>query len=541
MRSPALAAEMRRTHEALRAARAMTAAGARPGADVAGPTLLAGARLAGEDGLFDLHLDGGRHRGDRDRLWRRPQRPLGAHRVDLDGRWVVPGLHDRHVHFSQWAMVSRRARPRRRRVGRRGRGAGRRIRRRGAREVIGFGYRDSLWPDPGEPRGARRCLGRRAGGARGGRPARLLAEHGRAAPPRRRAPHRRERPAARRRLLPPRPRDRRRRRRGARRMGRRRGRACRRARGRGHHRLRDALEPRRLGAARRIGLRCAARVVRHLHPAPRAGDRRGPAHRRRGARHRRTRHRRRLQGHHRRLAEHAHRVVLRSLSRARGATITPTASRPCRTTSSCRSCSAPPTPASPRPCTRSATGPTPGCSTRSSSSRRAAHDGRGSGMRGSIEHAQLLRRADVARFAALGVVASVQPEHAMDDRDVADRYWAGRTDRAFMLADLAAAGRRARARLRRARRAARPVDRDLGRRRALARRPGAVASRAGHRGACRARRIDRRYGASCRRPASRRTSPSSRSTRSRHPPTTFAACRSRRPCSGDASRTGVVD
>ncbi|GAA1951136.1 amidohydrolase [Agromyces allii] len=59
---------------------------------------------------------------------------------------------------------------------------------------------------------------------------------------------------------------------------------------------------------------------------------------------------------------------------------------------------------------------------------------------GSIEHAQLLRREDVARFAALGVVASVQPEHAMDDRDVAERYWAGRTDRAFMLAELAAAG-----------------------------------------------------------------------------------------------------
>ena len=28
----------------------------------------------------------------------------------------------------------------------------------------------------------------------------------------------------------------------------------------------------------------------------------------------------------------------------------------------------------------------------------------------------------------------------MDDRDVADRYWAGRTDRAFMLRDLAEAG-----------------------------------------------------------------------------------------------------
>ena len=59
---------------------------------------------------------------------------------------------------------------------------------------------------------------------------------------------------------------------------------------------------------------------------------------------------------------------------------------------------------------------------------------------GSIEHAQLLRRDDIARFAELGVLASVQPEHAMDDRDVADRYWAGRTDRAFMLAELSAAG-----------------------------------------------------------------------------------------------------
>ncbi|KRE30253.1 amidohydrolase [Agromyces sp. Soil535] len=62
------------------------------------------------------------------------------------------------------------------------------------------------------------------------------------------------------------------------------------------------------------------------------------------------------------------------------------------------------------------------------------------GCTGSIEHAQLLRHEDVGRFARLGILASVQPEHAMDDRDVADRYWAGRTDRAFMLAELAAAG-----------------------------------------------------------------------------------------------------
>lgn len=63
-----------------------------------------------------------------------------------------------------------------------------------------------------------------------------------------------------------------------------------------------------------------------------------------------------------------------------------------------------------------------------------------SGARGSIEHAQLLTDADVARFAELDVVASVQPEHAMDDRDVADRHWAGRTGRAFAFASLAAAG-----------------------------------------------------------------------------------------------------
>jgi predicted amidohydrolase YtcJ len=60
--------------------------------------------------------------------------------------------------------------------------------------------------------------------------------------------------------------------------------------------------------------------------------------------------------------------------------------------------------------------------------------------RGSIQHAQLVRDADLARFARLGVVASVQPEHAMDDRDVADHYWAGRTGRSFPLRSLLDAG-----------------------------------------------------------------------------------------------------
>ncbi|WP_382304235.1 amidohydrolase family protein [Herbiconiux sp. UC225_62] len=62
------------------------------------------------------------------------------------------------------------------------------------------------------------------------------------------------------------------------------------------------------------------------------------------------------------------------------------------------------------------------------------------GCAGSLEHAQLLALVDVPRFAALGVVASVQPEHAMDDRDVADRFWSGRTHRSFALASLLEAG-----------------------------------------------------------------------------------------------------
>ncbi|MBU6531866.1 amidohydrolase [Streptomyces sp. NPDC057245] len=60
--------------------------------------------------------------------------------------------------------------------------------------------------------------------------------------------------------------------------------------------------------------------------------------------------------------------------------------------------------------------------------------------RGSVEHGQLLAAKDVPRFAELGVTVSVQPTHAVDDRDVARRHWAGRTHRAYAFADLLAAG-----------------------------------------------------------------------------------------------------
>jgi predicted amidohydrolase YtcJ len=48
------------------------------------------------------------------------------------------------------------------------------------------------------------------------------------------------------------------------------------------------------------------------------------------------------------------------------------------------------------------------------------------GLRPRIEHAQLLDQADVARFAQVGVAASVQFSHAPSDRDLAERLWEGR-------------------------------------------------------------------------------------------------------------------
>jgi predicted amidohydrolase YtcJ len=53
------------------------------------------------------------------------------------------------------------------------------------------------------------------------------------------------------------------------------------------------------------------------------------------------------------------------------------------------------------------------------------------GLRPRIEHAQLLAAEDLPRFAELGVAASVQLSHAPSDRDIADRFWAGKTDGAY--------------------------------------------------------------------------------------------------------------
>ena len=55
------------------------------------------------------------------------------------------------------------------------------------------------------------------------------------------------------------------------------------------------------------------------------------------------------------------------------------------------------------------------------------------GARGSIEHAQLITRADSLRMAELGIRASVQPAHLLDDRDLTESFWPDRTDRCFAL------------------------------------------------------------------------------------------------------------
>jgi predicted amidohydrolase YtcJ len=62
------------------------------------------------------------------------------------------------------------------------------------------------------------------------------------------------------------------------------------------------------------------------------------------------------------------------------------------------------------------------------------------GLRQRIEHAQLLAPEDVGRFAELGVSASVQFSHAPSDRDLADRFWSGKTDRAYAYRSLLDAG-----------------------------------------------------------------------------------------------------
>jgi hypothetical protein len=57
-----------------------------------------------------------------------------------------------------------------------------------------------------------------------------------------------------------------------------------------------------------------------------------------------------------------------------------------------------------------------------------------------IEHVQLLHPADLPRFAAQGVVASMQPSHCTSDIDIALRHWGRRVERSYPWHSLLASG-----------------------------------------------------------------------------------------------------
>ena len=52
-------------------------------------------------------------------------------------------------------------------------------------------------------------------------------------------------------------------------------------------------------------------------------------------------------------------------------------------------------------------------------------------LRYRLEHVQLIAPEDLRRMRRLGVIASVQPFHAVADRDIAERYWGKRHRRAY--------------------------------------------------------------------------------------------------------------
>ncbi len=59
------------------------------------------------------------------------------------------------------------------------------------------------------------------------------------------------------------------------------------------------------------------------------------------------------------------------------------------------------------------------------------HAGAWARWRPRVEHAQCVDPADAPRFRELGVIASMQPVHAVSDRELADREWVGRTAHAY--------------------------------------------------------------------------------------------------------------
>ena len=57
-----------------------------------------------------------------------------------------------------------------------------------------------------------------------------------------------------------------------------------------------------------------------------------------------------------------------------------------------------------------------------------------------IEHAQLLDFDDLPLFSSLGLIASIQPCHLVDDRQLCHKFWPGREGRAYAFKSIVDAG-----------------------------------------------------------------------------------------------------
>ena len=57
-----------------------------------------------------------------------------------------------------------------------------------------------------------------------------------------------------------------------------------------------------------------------------------------------------------------------------------------------------------------------------------------------IEHVQLITLEDIKRMADFGIIASMQPIHAVSDRDMADKHWGARCENAYAWKSVLSAG-----------------------------------------------------------------------------------------------------
>lgn len=112
-----------------------------------GSTLVRAARLGRDDTFGDVLLSGGRVA----RIGQSIPAEPGWEVVNVDGRMILPGLWDHHVHFDQWTLARQRldlsgASSAAQAV----RLVAERLRAKPPEEglpLVGYGFRDALWPD----------------------------------------------------------------------------------------------------------------------------------------------------------------------------------------------------------------------------------------------------------------------------------------------------------------------------------------------------------------------------------------------------------